>query len=48
MEKTDTTICLKKKNKNSKNMKKIIARLKSLNTIMNKAAFKCDLVIQIK
>ena len=29
-------------------MKKIIARLKSLNIIINKAVFKCDLVMQIK
>ena len=31
MEKTDTIICLKKKNKDYKNIKNIIVRLKSLN-----------------
>ena len=35
MEKTDTAICLKKRNKDQKNIKKIIVRLKSLNIIMN-------------
>ena len=39
MEKTDTAICLKKKNKDQKNIKKIILRLKSLNIIMNKIVF---------
>ena len=39
MEKTDTAICLKKKNKDQKNIKKIILRLKSLNIIMNKTVF---------
>ena len=39
MEKTDIIICLKKRNKNSKNIKKFIARQKSLNIIMNKIVF---------
>ena len=45
MEKTDTAISLKKKNKNKKNIKKIITRLKSLNVIMNKIFFNCDLIV---
>ena len=36
MEKTDTIICQKKKNKDKKN---IIARLKCLNITMNKIVF---------
>ena len=36
---TDTAICVKKRNKDLKNIKKIIVRLKSLNIIMNKIAF---------
>ena len=39
MEKADTAICLKKKNKGQKNIKNIIARLKNLNIIMNKIVF---------
>ena len=39
MEKTDTIICQKKKNKDKKNIKKIIARLKCLNITMNKIVF---------
>ena len=35
MEKTDIIICLKKKHKNQKNIKKIIVRLKSLDLIIN-------------
>ena len=34
MEKTDTIICLKKKNKDYKNIRNIIVRLKSLNEIV--------------
>ena len=41
MEKTDTAICLKKRNKDQKNIKKVIARLKSLNKIV----FNCDLIM---
>ena len=37
--KIDISICLEKRNKNRKNIKKIIARLKSLNIIMNKIVF---------
>ena len=37
--KTDTRICLKKKNKDWKNIKKIIERQKSLNIIINKIVF---------
>ena len=37
--KTDTIICQKKKNRDLKNIKKIIVRLKSLNIIMNKIVF---------
>ena len=39
MEKTDTAICLKKRNNDEKNTKKIIARQTSLNIIMNKITF---------
>ena len=39
MEKTDTIICLNKKNKDLKNIKKIIARIKGFNIIMNKIVF---------
>ena len=39
MEKTDTAIYLKKRNKDQNIIKKIIARQKSLNVIMNKIAF---------
>ena len=35
----DITICLKKKNEDQKNIKRIIARRKSLNIIMNKIIF---------
>ena len=35
MEKTDIIICLKKRNKKEKNIKKMIAEQKSLNIIMN-------------
>ena len=38
MEKTDT-ICLKKKKQRLKDYKKTIARLKSLNIIVNKIVF---------
>ena len=44
MEKKDTTIYLKKKIKYYKNIKKIIARQKSLNIIMNKQFFNYDLI----
>ena len=46
MEKTDITICLKKKNKDWKNIKKITSKLKRLNIIINKNSFDsvcCDL-----
>ena len=36
MEKTDIIICLKKRNKDYKNIKKITMRLKSLSIIINK------------
>ena len=39
MEKTDTTICLKRKNKDEKNIEKIILRLQSLNVIINEIVF---------
>ena len=39
MEKTDTTTCLKKKNKDRKNIRKIITRLKSLKTVKSKIVF---------
>ena len=39
MEKTDIAISLKKRNKDSQNIKKTFARLKSLNIIMNKIVF---------
>ena len=39
MEKTDIIICLKKKNKNLKNIKKFMAGQKSLNIIINKIFF---------
>ena len=35
----DIVICLKKRNKDQKNIKKIIARQKCLNIIMNKIVF---------
>ena len=35
----DIAICLKKGNKDEKNIKKIIARQKSLSIIMNKVVF---------
>ena len=35
----DIATCLKKINKDQKNTKKLIARLKSLNIIMNKIVF---------
>ena len=37
--KVDISICLEIRNKDWKNIKKIIARLKSLNIIMNKIVF---------
>ena len=37
--KTDIIICLKNKNRDQKNIKIIIARLKSLNMIMNEIVF---------
>ena len=39
MEKTDTTIRLKKKHKGRKNIKKITGRQKGLSIIMNKIVF---------
>ena len=39
MEKTDTTIYLKKRNKDYENIKKIIARQEGFNIIMNKIVF---------
>ena len=39
MGKIHIAVCLKKKNKNQKNIKKIIVRQKSLNIIVNKIAF---------
>ena len=39
MEKTDAIICQKKKTKTKRTSKKIIARLKDLNIIMNKIVF---------
>ena len=37
--KIDITICLKKRNKDYKNIKKIIVRRKSLNILINKIVF---------
>ena len=45
MEKTNTIVCMKKRNKNEKNIKKIIGRLKSLNIIMNEIVFNYDLIV---
>ena len=45
MGRIDTTKCLKKRNKDEKNNKKIIVRQGSLNIIVNKLVFNCDLVI---
>ena len=45
MGRIDTTKCLKKRNKDEKNIKKIIVRQGSLNIIVNKLVFNCDLVI---
>ena len=42
MGRTDTTICPKKRNKDQKNIKRIITRKKSLNIIMNKTIFNCN------
>ena len=42
MEKTGIAVCLKKRNKDLKNIKKIIARQKHLNIIMNKIFFNCN------
>ena len=39
MEKTDSIICLKKKNKDQKNIKKINVKLKGLNIAINKRVF---------
>ena len=39
MEKTDSIICLKKKNKDQKNIKKINVKLKGLNIAINKIVF---------
>ena len=39
MEKTDSIICLKKKNKDQKNIKKIDVKLKGLNIAINKIVF---------
>ena len=39
VEKTDATICLKKRNKDWRNIKKSIVRVKSLNVIINKIVF---------
>ena len=39
MEKTDSIICLKKKNKDQKNIKKINVKLKGLNIAVNKRVF---------
>ena len=38
----DTIICLKRRNKDKKNIKRIITRQKSLNIIMNKIFFNCN------
>ena len=48
IEKTDTTMCLKEKTKDLKNIKKIIAMLKSLNIIMNKIVFLIVILIVIR
>ena len=42
MGRTDTTICPKKRNKDQKNIKRIITRKKGLNIIMNKTIFNCN------
>ena len=39
MEKTDSIMCLKKKNKDQKNIKKINVKLKGLNIAVNKRVF---------
>ena len=39
MEKTDSIMCLKKKNKDQKNIKKINVKLKGLNIAINKIVF---------
>ena len=39
MGKIDIIVCLKKRNKDQKNIKKIITRQNSLNIIMNKIVF---------
>ena len=41
--KTDIIVCLRKRNKNQKNIKKIIAWEKSINIIMNKIVY--DLIV---
>ena len=38
-EKTDSIMCLKKKNKDQKNIKKINVKLKGLNIAVNKRVF---------
>ena len=45
MGKTDIIICLRKRNKGEKNIKKIMARQKSLNTIINRIIFLVVLLI---
>ena len=45
MGKTDTIICLKKRNKGWKNIKKNITRQKPLNVIMNKNSFLIAILI---
>ena len=45
MDTTYTAICLKKRNKDLKNIKKSIMRSKSLNIITNKIVFYYDLIV---
>ena len=45
MDTTYTAICLKKRNKDLKNIKKSILRSKSLNIITNKIVFYYDLIV---
>ena len=45
MEKTDVSICLKKRKKGQKNIKKIIMRQKNLNITMNKIVFLIAILI---
>ena len=42
MGKIDIAICLKRRKKDEKNIKKNIAKQKSLNIIMNKKVFNCN------